>query len=187
VGFVGDLHPLLAGVFAPTRDAPFSGRGLAALWRWQLTDDGYLLTVDRHRQVAGEPLVRDASREPGRRVRGIGQITLLPTAWPAEGSSAVRATSASAAASRWDVVLVFHDDSLRYWHYVVTRLQKLQPTSSRLYSVLVDPLGGSIPLVDVTLVFEPFAPLTYGFCGFSVDFVHLATCARQIRQSRWTL
>src|SRR5471030_1959420 len=110
---VGDLHPLLAGVLAPTGDPPLGCRRLATLWRRQLADNRDLVTVDRDAQVAGEPTVGDPPDEPGRCVAGIGQVSLLPTARTTERSTSAGPTAATTSAwPEGSVVFVFHTQLL---------------------------------------------------------------------------
>src|SRR5450631_240243 len=121
LGLVGDLHPLLAGVLAPSGDPALRGCSLVTLGRGQLTDHGDLVAVYGDAQVPGEPVVGDAPGEPGGRIRGVGQVLLLPTAWAPKGAAASGPASASSAARTIsDVVFVLHRKPPS--DYLITRL-----------------------------------------------------------------
>src|SRR5450631_734711 len=128
LGLVGDLHPLLAGVLAPSGDPALRGCSLVALGRGQLTDHGDLVAVDRDAQVAGEPVVGDAPGEPGGRIGGVGQIVLLPTSGATKGATSSGPASASSAARTIsDVVFVLHGKLP--FDYLITRLLHYIPVN----------------------------------------------------------
>src|SRR5690606_10095224 len=81
-GFVGDAHPLGAGLLTEprcaTRGAGLTLGSLGGLG--QSADDGDLLAVDDDGRVTGEPGFGQASGEPLAGVGGVGLVGLLPAA-----------------------------------------------------------------------------------------------------------